>query len=89
MPRQHLVGSADREAALGEVQDAVDHAEHGVHIVGDEDDGCAVVAPTRVDELAHLALVVQVEAHERLIAQQQHRVVGERLGDPQALLLAA
>ena len=42
-----------------------------------------------VDETDHRALVGEVEAGEGLIAQQEGRIVGERLSDPEALLLAA
>ena len=41
-----------------------------------------------VDEPDDRLLVGEVEARERLIAQQQARVVGERLADAQPLLLA-
>ena len=52
-------------------------------------DGGAVLAPAPVDQLADAALVAQVEAEQRLVAEQQRRVAGERLADPQPLLLAA
>ena len=39
--------------------------------------------------LATRVLVLQVEAQQRLVAEQQRGVAGERLGDAQPLLLAA
>ena len=48
-----------------------------------------VLAAVPVDEADDRLLVGEVEARERLVAQQQRRIVGERLADAQALLLAA
>ena len=45
--------------------------------------------PVPVDEPDDGLLVREVEARQRLVAQQQLRVVGERLPDAQTLLLAA
>ena len=41
------------------------------------------------DQVGDLLLVVQVQAGQRLVAQEQARIADDRLGDPQALLLAA
>ena len=82
-------GRAEREAAVREVQDAVDLAQHRVDVVRDEQHGGAGLAAVPVDEPDDGLLVGEVEARERLVAQQQPRVVGERLADAQPLLLAA
>ena len=47
------------EPPVGEVQDAVDHAEHRVDVVGDEDHRRVVLAPPPVDQLADPALVLR------------------------------
>ena len=57
--------------------------------MGDEDDRRAGLAAALVDEAGHGALAGQVEGKERLVAQQDLGVTEERLGDAQALLLAA
>ena len=74
---------------MREVQDAVDHAEHGIDVVRHEEDARTAVASAAVDELGDAALVREVETREGLVAQQEQRVVGERLPDAQSLLLAA
>ena len=51
--------------------------------------GRAVLAPAPVDEFADAALVLQVEAEQGLVAEQQPRVAGERLPDAEPLLFAA
>ena len=85
---QHLVGRAQREAAVRDVEDAVDLAEQRVDVVGHEQNRGVRVLAMPVDEPDDRLLVGEVEARERLVAQQQARVVGERLSDAQPLLLA-
>ena len=60
-----------------------------VDVVRHEQHGGAGLAAVPVDEPDDGLLVREVEARERLVAQQQPRVVGERLTDAQPLLLAA
>ena len=86
---QDLGRRPDGEAARGEVEHPVDEREHGVDLVGDEEHGGVVRAAARVEQLGDLALVVQVEAEQRLVAQEQRRLGEQRLGDPEALLLAS
>ena len=49
---------------------------------------CRALAPVPIDERHDRLLVGKVEARQRLIAQQQAGVVGDRLPDAQPLLLA-
>ena len=86
---EHLVGAAEHEPPVREVQDAVHLPEHRVDVVRHEQHGGAGLAAVPVDEADHGLLVREVEARQRLVAQQQPRVVGERLTDAQSLLLAA
>ena len=60
-----------------------------VDVVRHEQHGGAGLAAVPVDEPDDGLLVREVEARERLVAQQQPRIVGERLTDAQPLLLAA
>ena len=69
---QHLVGGADAEPAAGQVEHPVDHAEHRVDVVGDEQRR-RCPAPGGCWSISSLdaALVVQVEREQRLVAEQQ------------------
>ena len=86
---QHLVGGADAEPPAGQVEHPVDVLEDRVHVVGDEQHPEAALAAVPVDQVADDALRAQVERAERLVAEQQAGVAGERLPDAQPLLLAA
>ena len=67
---------------------AVDHAEDGIDVMRDEQHGGPALVALPVDDLGDASLVGQVEVRQRLVAEQQHGLVGERLPDPQPLLLA-
>ena len=86
---QDLAGGARWPSARDQVEDAVDIGQDGVHLVGHEDDGGPAAAPALVDQAGHGALAGQVEGQEGLVAQEHGRVTEQRLGDAQALLLAA
>ena len=60
-----------------------------IDVVRHQQHGGAGVAAVPVDQSDDRLLVREVETRQRLVAQQQPRVVGERLPDAQALLLAA
>ena len=85
----HLVGGADAEAAVHEVEHAVDERQDRVDLVRDEHDGGVGRAPPPVDQVRDDLLVGQVEREQRLVAQQHRRVADQRLRHPQPLLLAA
>ena len=85
---EHLIGLSEHEAPAREIEDAVDAAQHRVDVVRDEQDRGIRLASVTVDERDHRLLVGEVETREGLVAQQDARVVGERLADAQALLLA-
>ena len=57
--------------------------------VGDEDDGLAAFAPDPQHLQVHLFAGQRVERAERLVHQDQFRVVDERARDSGALLHAA
>ena len=57
--------------------------------MSDEQDGGAMIATKRVDQLQHLRLNRDVERRRRLVGDQQLRVVGESRGDDDALAHAA
>jgi hypothetical protein len=85
----HLVGGAEPEGAVDDVEHQVGHGQDRVDLVGHEHHRRVVAAPAVVEQLHHRALVVQVQRHQRLVAQQHVRIGGQRLGDAQPLLLAA
>ena len=86
---QHLVRRPHRPPARRQVEHAVGDAQDRVHVVGHEDDRRARVAAAAVEQVDDRPLRRQVEREQRLVGQEQGRVGDERLGDPQALLLAA
>ncbi len=69
--------------------DAVGDLGHHAHIVGDEDDGRAVIAPELLDQAQDLGLDRDVERRGRLVGDQERRVAGERHGDHGTLAHAA
>lgn len=86
---EDLVGRADAEPAAHEVQHPVDHVEHRVDVVGDEHDRRVGLPAVPVDQLADHALVPEVEAEERLVAEEEPRIRRQGLGHAQPLLLPA
>src|SRR2546430_13440580 len=89
LARDLLFGSALDRAAAGEVDDAVEVADDRVDVVRDEQHGDLLLFADAAHERGDRGLVRQVEAVERLVEQQQPRPPDQRLGDQQALLLAA
>lgn len=87
--REYFVGGTEREASVGEVQDAVDHAQHRVDVVGDQEHARAGRTPVAIDEANDGLLIREVKARERFITQEQPRLVGKRLANAKPLLLAA
>ena len=67
-----------REAKLG-----------GLRVVGDHDDGLAVLAVELLQQAEDLLGGLAVEVAGRLVADQQRRIGDDRAGDGDALLLAA
>ena len=61
-------------------------ASHLLEDVGREDDG--LLDGHVLDQVAHLVLLVRVEAVRRLVEDQHRRVVQERLREADALLVA-
>ena len=70
-------------------QDAVGEEDRLVEIVGDEDDGDVDLAPDFQQMRLHLGTRLRVERAERLVHQQNARLIGERAHDRHALLHAA
>ena len=60
----------------------------GVISCGDEHDGGPVLVVVGIEQRGDRVLGGRVEGQQRLVAQQQPRASGQRLGDPQPLLLA-
>ena len=85
----HLLDGADPESAVDQIQHPVHVRQDRVDLVGDDDDRGAGVAAAAVDQLRHQLGVGRVQRQQRFVAQQQHRVAGQRLGDPDPLQLAA
>ena len=70
-------------------QDAVGEKDRLVEIVGDEDDGDVDLAPDFQQMRLHRAARLRIERAERLVHQQDARLIGERAHDRHALLHAA
>ncbi len=85
---QDLVGRAHRPAAVDHEQHLVDQPQDGVDVVRHEQDRAARATLPASDDIGDLLLVVQVQAGQRLVAEQELRVPDQGLRDPQALLLA-
>src|SRR5436190_5034410 len=89
LARDDLLGRTLDSGAAGEVDDAVEVAEDRVDVVGDEHHGNVLLFAEATDERGDRRLVLEVEAVERLVEQQQPRPAHECLRDQQPLLLAA
>ena len=73
----------------GQHQDAVGEEDRFVQIVGDEDDRDVDLAPDFEEMRLHAAARLRVERAERLVHQENARLIGERAHDGDALLHAA
>ena len=80
-------GSTWLQLAVGEAQDTIRHRGRA-RLVRDHHDGAALVG-ARAQQPQHLGAGLGVEVAGRLVGEQQRRVVDERAGDREALLLAA
>ena len=69
--------------------DLIGHGQRLLLVVGDEDEGDADLLLNVLELLLHLLAQLQVERAERLVEQQHARLVDERAGDGDALLLTA
>src|SRR5688572_12950680 len=83
---QHLANLRRRR---GEHDDAVGHVDRLVDVVGHEQHGHAVLLADAQDEVLEVAARLRVDRRERLVHEQDLRLVGERPGDRHALLHAA
>ena len=72
-----------------EIEHAVERAEQRIELVGAEQHGDAEFGCSAARSSTTRALVVRVEADQRLVEQQQPRPADQRLGQQQALPLAA
>ena len=86
---EHLVRGAEREAPVGDVEDAIHPRQDRVDVVGDQQHRGIAFPTVTVDQSHDGLLIREVEAGQRLVAQQQRGVVGEGLADAEPLLLAA
>ena len=89
-PVVEVVRRADLlDPALAHADDAVGHGRRLDLVVGDEDRGHAELALQRLDLGAHGQPQRGVEVGERLVEQQELRLLDQRAGERDALLLAA
>ena len=86
---EDLVRRPGRPAAVDDEEDPVDEVEDRVDVVGHEEDRPAGPPLPAADEPGDLLLVAEVEARQRLVAEEEPWVADERLGDAQTLLLSA
>ena len=85
----HLLDGADLESAVDQIEHPVHVRQDRVDLVGDDEHRGAGVPAAPVDQRGHQLGVGRVEGQQRLVAQQQHRVADQRLGDAHPLQLAA
>ena len=85
----HLVGRAEAELAVDDVEDQIDKGQDRVDLVGHEQDGGVVFATPPVDQVDDHPLVGEVERQQRLVAEQHAGIGRQCLRDSQSLLLAA
>src|ERR1035438_10265394 len=76
------------ELALVEI-DCARGARRGVRVVRDHDDGLAVLAVQRLEQVQNLVAGLAVEIASGLVAEQQGRIGDNGAGDSYALLLPA
>ena len=81
-------GSGFEQRALVHVQLAAGEFRR-LGVVGDHDDGLAVLAVQHLQQVQHLVGGLAVEVAGRLVADQQGRIGDQRAGDGDALRLAA
>ena len=87
---EDLLGGAELNgAARVHDHDLVGHVGDDAEVVGDHDDGVAVLLLHRLHELDDLRLDRDVEGRGRLVGDKDVRVAGERHGDHDALAHAA
>ena len=72
--------------AIGHEDDAVTEVEGFVDIVGDHDDGFAVLFPEIEDEVLEFEAGEGVEHAEGFVEEEEARLLGEGAGDGDALL---
>ena len=82
-----LLGDLD-DLAVVHAGDAVGVGEDPV-VVGDDDDGAVGRAGDLAEEVEHDLAVLRVERGGGFVADDERRLVDERAGDGDALLLAA
>src|ERR1700733_12244175 len=80
---------AERSVSVAEIEDAIEGREERIEFVRAEEDCDLQLLLYAAHELDNLLLVTRIETHERLIEQQQPRPTEQRLGEQQALTLAA
>src|SRR5271155_3918720 len=84
----HLVHRAEGGMAVSQIKHPVESAEQRVQLMSAEHHRDPELAPKRLRELHRLALMVRIEADQRLVEQQQPRPADQCLGQQQALALA-
>src|SRR5579863_8346526 len=85
----HLFWCSDGDLALRNIDHAIDSGQDGIDIMGYQQYRCPRFAADLLDDARHSLLVAQVEAIQRFVQRQDARARYERLGNEQALLLAA
>ena len=84
------VGGADLlDPALAHADDAVGHRRRLDLVVGDEDGGDAEAPLQAADLAAHGEAEAGVEVRQRLVEEEEARLLDQRAGERDALLLAA
>ena len=87
-PGDHLLDPADRGMAIAEIENPVQRAQQRIQLMGAEQHGNLQFLLQAAHQLHHRALVMGIEADQRLVQQQQGRVAQQRLGQQQPLALA-
>ena len=85
----HRLDAADRGFAAAEIEHLVDHVQQRVDLVRAEQHRNPEVRADPMHQFDDGALVAGVEADQRFVEQQQLGGAQQRLGDENALALAA
>ena len=84
----HLVDRAEGGMTISQIEDPVESAEQRVQVMSAEQYRDPDFALKGLRQLHDLALIIRIEADQRLVEQQQPRPADQRLSQQQALALA-
>ena len=88
-PGDHLLDGAERGLPTGQIEHAVERTQQRIQLVRAEQHRDPEFQLQRLGQLDHGALMMRIQADQRLVQQQQRRLADQRLREQQPLPLAA